>query len=623
MNKRRLWTCLGGGFCLTTAMLVQRVLGQGLPPGLPGAPPPPVPKITSEPPPGQITVPSKQIDPPPVIPIAPPLSQSMQAAPSLTPPPGTATPTVPVTSTPIMVPPPGAPVTTLPPSIPAPTSIPLTVPVDEKTIELPIAPKGSPTPGATNSAYRAPELTTGDSRPNRQDPSISVEFVGTGMARFNHPTNYQILVRNNGSATVEHVTVKPNMPEGAVIKSSEPALPISGEPMWKIGTLAPGQSKKIDVVVLSQKRGYQSYTATVHLAASASHLTEVREPLLQIKMKAPEKALVGEPAPIVFTISNPGDGMTENVKVRAMLPEGLDHPRGSAFEIDVGNLAPKETRTLQLACVAKGQGQMKATLSAMAEGGLSSTDSATFELVLPRIDLVLNGPKLRFVDRPARYTMKVSNPSSAAAQGVVVNEVVPAGFKFASASHQGRYDDATRTVSWQLGDLSPGQGREIAVDLIPTVPGDHRLAATVNSTRGVRNESAVQTRVEGLSNLQLEVSNADNPVEVGADATYEIRLLNSGTKAESNVEVVCTMPDGVEFRDAKSAAGSKARTENRDVIFEPLGRLAPRAEVIYRVTVQGRLPGDVRFRVRVRAEGMTDALIREETTKFYDDNAVR
>ncbi|MEI7683401.1 MAG: hypothetical protein WCL32_00130 [Planctomycetota bacterium] len=611
MKARRVWFCLGGGMCLTAAMLVQRVWGQGPPPGLPGLPIPPVAPMLPSPvaTPAPITVPSKQIDP--TIPIAPPITQSIQPPPSFAPP-SFDTPS-----------PEKLPATNLIPSVSIPVSPPMTPPTtmgEPRPIEVP-----APIPASidnSTSSYRAPDLGMSDTRPGKQEPAVSVEWLGAANARYNIPTNYQIVVRNNGSVNLNQVTVKPNIPEGAVIKASEPVLS-QVDNSWNVGTLTPGQVRKIDVTIQSQKRGYQNYSATVFFAANSTHLTEVREPLLQIKMKAPDKALVGEPAPIVFTISNPGDGATENVKIRAVLPEGLEHPRGQAFEIDAGTLAPKETRTLQLACMAKGQGQMKATLIAMADGNLTSTDTVSFELLLPRLDIVLNGPKLRFVERPARYTMKVSNPGTAAAQGVVLNEIVPAGFKFSGASNQGKYDELSRTVSWQLGDLQAGQGRELYVDLVPMVPGDHRLAAAVHSARGIRNESSVQTRVEGLSNLILEVSNADNPVEVGADATYEIRVANAGTKAETNVEVICTMPDSVEFRDAKNAVGSRGRNENREVIFDPLPRLAPRGEVIYRVTVKGRLPGDVRFRVRLRAEGMTDAIIREETTKFYDDTAVR
>lgn len=654
MKTRHVWVCVGGGLCLAAAMVVQRVWGQSPPPpGLPGLPPITVPSrqlpngeppatptspaapvgkkdnsLPSIPLPNAPAVPTLPAIPLPNVPApnAPPVAQpnvpSLPQLPQSAATPIAAPPSAPVnpfpqppmvpSSAPLM--PPAAPAATqLPPIAPVQPAIPVVPPADVRPIDLPT--------GSTSS-YRAPELTTGETRPGKQEQAVTVEWVGAAMARYNQPTNYQILVRNAGQSTVNQVIVKPNLPEGAVIKSSEPALPQGGAG-WDLGTLAPGQLRKIEVVIQSQKRGYQNYNATVLFAANTTHLTEVREPLLQIKMKAPDKALVGEPAPILFTISNPGDGTTENVKIRAILPEGLEHPRGQAFEIDAGNLAPKETRTLQLACVAKGQGQQKATLIASADGNLNATDVETFELLLPRLDIVLNGPKLRFVERPARYTVKVTNPGTAPAQAVVLSEVVPQGFKFAGASNQGRYDEITRTVQWQVGDLQPGQNREITVDLIPTVPGDHRLAASVVSARGVRNESAVQTRVEGLSNIVLEVANADNPIEVGADATYEIRIANAGTKVETNVELTCTLPDSVDFRDAKSAAGNQHRMEGRDVVFEAIPRLSPRAEVIYRVTVKGRLPGDVRFRARVRAEGMTDALIREEMTKFYDDTAVR
>ncbi|HEX3315619.1 MAG TPA: hypothetical protein VHR72_12040, partial [Gemmataceae bacterium] len=495
---------------------------------------------------------------------------------------------------------PAAPTTTLvDPASPPPTTMPTTI---------------------TN--FHAPELGVPDTRPGKQEPTVSIEWIAPANARFNQPIVCQIVVRNDGQSPVHQVTVKPNLPTEVKIKLSEPPIdPNNGD--WSLGSLAPGQMKKIDVTLLSNRRGYQNYTANVTFAARTVHLTEVREPLLQLKVKGPDKGMVGEAMPITFAIHNPGDGSTDNVKVRAVLPEGIDHPRGQTFEIEVGNLAPKETRTLQLACIGKSPGKMKASLIATADGGLSSSDGCDIEVVLPRLDLALRGPKLRFVERPARYTLKLSNPGSATAANVVLNEVVPAGFKYHGSSNQGRFDEATRTVQWNVGDLPAGQNREITFDLIPTVPGDHRLAATVESARGIRSESTVQTRVEGLSNLILDVANADNPVEVGSDATYEIRVANGGTKAETNLELSCTLPENVEFKNARSDGGSKHRVNGREVVFEAIPRLNPRSELIYRVTVRGRVPADVRFRARLRADGQTDVLMREETTKFYDDNAVR
>ena len=83
------------------------------------------------------------------------------------------------------------------------------------------------------------------------------------------------------------------------------------------------------------------------------------------------------------------------------------------------------------------------------------------------------------------------------------------------------------------------------------------------------------------------------------------------------------MPDRMEFRSAKCNAGCRFRAEGREVIFEALPKLAPRADVIYRVVVKGVTPGDMRFRARIRADGLSEPVLREESTKVYGDDIAR
>jgi uncharacterized repeat protein (TIGR01451 family) len=349
---------------------------------------------------------------------------------------------------------------------------------------------------------------------------------------------------------------------------------------------------------------------------------QIREPLLAVKMRVPEKAVAGDKINVLFAVANPGDGVAEGVKVKAILPDGLECARGRVVDIDIGNLEPKETQTLQLPCTARTSGAQKCTLVASGDGNLSATDQGTTEVLEARLDLALHGPKLRFIDRHAAYQLIVSNPGSAAAPNVVLNEVVPAGFQFHSATAGGRWDQATKTVSWQLGDLLPGQSREVTMDLVAASAGDHRLQAHATSSRGSRTEAAAITRVEGSSNLVIDLVDVDDPVEVGGETAYEIRVANHGTKTETNVELVCTLPDQEELKGAKSIAGIHHRLEGRDVIFDPVPRLAPRADVIYRVLVRGTQAGDAHFRVRVRADGMSEPALRQENTRFYNDNIV-
>ena len=57
------------------------------------------------------------------------------------------------------------------------------------------------------------------------------------------------------------------------------------------------------------------------------------------------------------------------------------------------------------------------------------------------------------------------------------------------------------------------------------------------------------------------------------------------------------------------------------MIFEPLPKLAPRADAIYRINCRPVAPGDVRFRARVKADSLAEPVNKEESTKVFGDEA--
>ncbi len=458
-----------------------------------------------------------------------------------------------------------------------------------------------------------------DVPPGRQQPAVSIEWVGPTAIRIHQPMPCQIHVRNTSSAPAQNVIVRHRLGQGMIVKACEPpAVNENGELVWNLGTLAPEQAKRIDLQLVSQTRGPTNCHATVTFTAVAGHQVQVREPQLAVKMRGPAKTIVGENITLLFAISNPGDGVAELVKLKVVLPEGLEHPRGKIVEYEVGSLAPKEIKTMQFACVAKGTGAQKCVIVATGDGNLTCNDTANLEILIPRLDIAMTGPKLRYLYRHAVYTLKVTNPGSAPATNVEVHEVIPAGFRFHQANG-GQYQEGTRLVSWNLGDLQPGQSKEVAVDLIPTEIGDHRLIGLAKTARGLKTEAEVRTLVEGLPALEMDVNRLDDPIEVGAETAFEIRVANKGTKTETNVEVVCTLPDQLEFVGAKCTTTLRYRQEGRELVFEKMPRLAPRAEEIFRVQVKGVAPGDIRFRTRIRADGLKDPVQREESMRIYSD----
>ena len=364
-----------------------------------------------------------------------------------------------------------------------------------------------------------------------------------------------------------------------------------------------------------------SATVSRAITGSSTIQMQVREPKLALKASAPEKVLLGESVAITLTVSNPGDDSADHTKVKAKLSEGLEHASGrGVIDVDLGSLAPKESRNLQIVCVAKAGGVQRCDGMATADGNLLAQDSAATSIVMPALNLQVTGPRLRYLERHAVYVFKVVNAGNAPASNVMISELIPQGFKFHSASAGGRHDFASRTVSWFVGDLPAGGSHEASLDLVALNPGEYKHRAIATAALGLKSEAEIPTRVEGLSALLMELADLDDPVEVGADTSYEIRVTNTGSKTETNLELVCTVPDKMEFRGAKCTAGCRFRVEGKDVIFEPLPKLAPRADIIYRVNVRGIAPGDLRFRARIKADGLTNPVLREESTKVYGDD---
>jgi uncharacterized repeat protein (TIGR01451 family) len=597
MKSKHWWTLLGlSGTSLAALVLGPAVWGQ------------PEPQMVVMPPPGTIPVVQQEL----------PKPRTEEPRPMPKPEAPLFPESVPIGSAPtrpISLPPPlpGPNPTPMPMLVPPPTTLPEATP-PRYNVPPPILPEAKMVRPGTEPF--APAL-----QPGRQQPAVTVEWVGPTSVRIHQPLSCQIVVRNTSTTPAHNVIVRHKLGDGVTCKTSEPrAGDETGELSWNLGTLAPQQSKRVEVVLVAHTRGALNCQAAVTFTAIAGHQVQVREPKLAIKLTSPDKVIAGDSVTIMMVVSNPGDGAADAVKLKAILPEGVEHPHGKTLDFDVGTLSAGETRTMQLVCKTNGSGSQTCAITVNGEGGLVASDSALFDILRPKIDVAVSGPKLRYVDRHAVYVLKVTNPGNAAASRVEVQQAIPTGFKFHQANSGGQYNDASRLVTWKLGELPAGQSKDIAVDLIPIEAGEHQFMVHAMAAGGLKSQADARTIVEGLPSLLIEVAHVDDPLEVGAETVFEIRLSNTGTKAETNVEVVCTLPEQLEYR-GKGSTPIKCRQEGREVIFEPVPRLAPRGDVIYRVHVRGVAPGDVRFRTRIKSDGLRDPVLREETLRIYSDEA--
>jgi hypothetical protein len=86
---------------------------------------------------------------------------------------------------------------------------------------------------------------------------------------------------------------------------------------------------------------------------------------------------------------------------------------------------------------------------------------------------------------------------------------------------------------------------------------------------------------------------------------------------ETDVKLICALPDKMEF---KSATGpTRYHREGNVLAFEPVAKLAPRGDVVYRIKVRGLAPGDVRFKTQVTSTNLIEPVIKTEPTRIYSD----
>jgi uncharacterized repeat protein (TIGR01451 family) len=463
------------------------------------------------------------------------------------------------------------------------------------------------------------EVTVSPPNPTgRQEPAISIEWVGPPTAKVGQPADYTLVVRNACNIPVQQVLVRVRIPAGMTTATTEPkALSENNVLVWELGTLLSKQEKNLQMRLVADAKGDVMPQAWVTFTGSSVMQVKVREPKLVLKATAPEKVMVGDAAAFTLTVSNPGDGAADQVKIHAVLTDGLEHARGNKVDFEIGNLAAGETRSVQLICGTKNGGPQKCEGAAEADGGLRANDSAGVDVIMPRLELQLVGPALRYLERKALYTLRVTNPGDAPATNVTVGDVVPAGFKVLAASDGGRHDFSTRTVSWFLGEIGPGQSRGVKLEVQAINPGEHKHKATAVAARGLRAESELLTRVEGLSALLLEMVDTEDPIEVNGDTAYEIRVTNTGSKTETDIKIIATVPDKMQFKNAQGPV--RYREEGKTIVFEPIEKLAPRADAIFRINVKAMEPGTVRFKIQMTSTNLVEPVIKMEATRIYSD----
>ncbi len=453
-----------------------------------------------------------------------------------------------------------------------------------------------------------------------QAPSLTIEKMAPPEIQVGKEATFQIKVRNAGQVAAHEVVVLDRVPKGTQFVNATPSATHTqdGQVLWNVGSLQPGDERTVSLQLMPLAEGEIGSVAQVVFQAHASARTLCTKPQLSVTHTGPQKVLIGEPVLFDITVGNPGSGAAAGVILEEDVPEGLVHVAGRELEFEIGTLRPNETRQMQLTLKADKPGVIRNKLLVRGEGNLIAEDTVELEVVAPALEVSLNGPKRRYLERPATYEVVLSNRGTAPAREVEVVTYLPKGMKFVEADHKGQYEPQNHAVYWSLEELPANQSGAAKLTVLPLETGEQKLKLEGRAELGLQNSFEQIVQVESVAELQFTVRDEADPIEVGAETTYLITLTNSGSSAATNVQLGIGLP--AQLRPLGGDGPTRIAVEGGKLIIDPLARIGPGEEAVYKIKVQGEAAGAQRIQVQLITAETPLPVTREEITRVYEDN---
>jgi uncharacterized repeat protein (TIGR01451 family) len=452
-----------------------------------------------------------------------------------------------------------------------------------------------------------------------QAPALTVEKLSPREIQVNRESDFAIVVRNVGRAIAQDVNVFDEVPEGTEFLSAVPEAKRTGNRLnWNIGALRPGQEKRINFQLKPTRPGDIGSVAHVTFSTQATMRTRVTKPVLAIRHSTNPQALIGDPVTFDVIVENKGDGPATDVIIQEDVPQQLEYADGfRELEYEIGTLMPGQSKRVKLGLKAAEIGRLRNVMFASANGGLRAKHELDMEIIAPKLVTSTTGPTRRFLKRGVAHQFSVENSGTAKATNVELVARLPSGLRYVSANNQGRYDSNAHAVYWSLAELQPSIKASVELESMPVDVGDQDIKFEAFADLDQKAISNQPLAVEHLVDVFFDIDDVVDPIEIGSDTRYRIRVANQGTKTATNVKLQIDFPQGIRPTGVEGNLRNEIRGQS--VVFAPISSMGPGEEISLVVQGEGTASGDHRVSMHLQTDGRQTQVTKEETTRVYAD----
>jgi uncharacterized repeat protein (TIGR01451 family) len=392
-------------------------------------------------------------------------------------------------------------------------------PGQEKTIEISYKPKAEAEKVELH-AHVSFEFGRGMVT-NVSPPSLSIKKEGPEKIVVGDAVTYRITVTNNGRVTVRDIEVKDMLNKGLLHDDREMSRgtvsgqltsrvdPKTGERMWTIPALAPGQTKIIEYRVKANNAGRIGSTVmatATGVQKDTGHDVEVLTANLQVSAEGPtgDKGKVGQPAMYKILVENRGTADLKNVVAKCVIPPDMHATRatngGQPFRDHVQwifrELKAGESKELNIGLTTNTPGTRTVQFTAKADKGAEQSASVkTIFAGEPSIDWDTDVPGTIGVGKTMTYRVTVSNRGTAIAPGIQVRVDLPDNVDLISTSPEAGKGIGQNAKEVNFGPMGVPAGKKttLKIEVKARTAGEARVGFQLIDPSVIRDDNAKPT----------------------------------------------------------------------------------------------------------------------------------
>ena len=401
----------------------------------------------------------------------------------------------------------------------------------------------------------------------------------------------RITAKNNGPGSASGVNIAYTLPSGLTLYGTNPITKSKGtytNGIWNIGTLGLNETVTLDLTV--QIGTTNTITSNAYITKVSGITTSndwnttnngqtiyIMDPAAHIAIT--NNANTTTPnykgnVKITITATNNGPDTATNIKIKDLLPTGLQYiscnPSTGTYDPSTGiwtinNLTNGTTATLEINALIMQTGSITNNVSVIAQ---DQYDNQSYE----NVSTTLNIPSSADVkvtqttnNNAPNYlqniilTIIAHNNGPDTANNVQITSLLPAGLKWISDDSQGAYNSATGV--WTVGALNYGVDQILHITAQVIGTGSITNAATKTSEteydwNTTNDQENVSLNVPQSSHIAITNNANTTTPNYKGNVKITITATNNGPNTATNIKIKNLLPSGLQYVSCNPSTGT-------------------------------------------------------------------